>query len=993
MKLSAQLICILLISAFFYSPLEATTTISENTPLNTCLPPGMITVSDITSVSARITWTNPSGIPGLTYQWEIGALGFTPGVNQIESGTVLDTSEVLAGLDANTVYQVYVRTLCEDPTESEWTGPFNFITSPGCGDLIYDSGGPLSGYQNNEESITTICTDTIGKVVSITFDAFSLAFGDTLWIHNGVSTSDVLLTELMDINLPPITVTSSNPNGCLTLHFKSNDVKTSEGFAGLISCIIPSSCFAVEEINVFNLQATAANFAWPPVFDAFAYEWEVRSLENVLISKGTTFTNSASVANLMEGTNYVFRVRTLCNSSGDSDWTTVNFFTPINCANKPELTCGPLTSSGIISATGQGIWDTHACGQGASAPGRERIFKFTAPNTRMYTFQTLGGSSAMNSYVAYAYKESIKGCGPFDWECIGTFLVSNTNSTTFGPLTAGKEYLILFDPQTTDFVQQSFRIKDCGPTNDEAPGAIALIVDKPCIGNIFSNADATFNVVDSLGLEPNPDVATSTIDELSGRWLTSADQTVWFKFAAPASGSVIVSTESIPQGGNFDTQLALYGVVDSSQYKSFKLIVSDDDNGGIGLGYNSEFSYSGLVPDSTYYIQVDGYSFISGTFCIQVKEGVTRHNDADCTPGYFVENVNGTFPDGNHWYDIYTRPDQLDLGDLLIAVKPGFQDLDTVFCKTLVTENIPYSINEIPYLPAYYNVSSSKAPTEPYTIRLFYHQAEFDSLVVKSNFDPLTTSIDDLVATFYSGPNEDCSLLNNTYVGSGSGTGTATLITDLHAVTMGNSGMFYVEVQVSGNGEIGLHLQQTALPVELKSFAGKIVEDLNLLEWTTATEKNVAWHMLERSADGISWEEIGRLAGQSNSTTPTYYRWEDQQPLLKSFYRLRSVDNDGQSTLSSIVVLTRKKDGLGIDRVYPSPTSDHLTIDFSTSEETDVNIQISDITGQIVLEQQLAGVKGSHSSNLSLLSLPAGMYIVSLRDGVSVVAPVRIMKK
>ncbi len=516
-----------------------------------------------------------------------------------------------------------------------------------------------------------------------------------------------------------------------------------------------------------------------------------------------------------------------------------------------------------------------------------------------------------------------------------------------------------------------------------------------CTGNIYSNAEATFNYVDSLGIEPNPDEKVDGTDELSGRWLTSADATVWFKFKAPPSGSVIVSTESLPQGGNFDTQLALYETSDSSNYKQFNLIVSDDDNGDLGLGYNSIFSYSGLTPNSTYYIQVDGYGagITNGNFCIEITEGVIRLNDAECTPGYFVENVNGKEEGGDHWYDLYSRPDELDLGDLLIAVKPGHQNLDTVFCQVSVTDTIPYASNHIPYLPAYYNIRPTQAPTDPFTVRLFFHQAEFDSLVAESGLDPLATTIDQLVVTHYSGPSEDCYQPNNSYNDPGPGTGIATLITDVKAVEMPASKMFYVEFNLLSKGEVGVHLQQSVLPVELKSFTGKIVDRINRLEWTTQTEKNVAWHLVERSADGINWTEMNRQAGQLNALSPTHYTFDDIRPLPKSYYRLRSLDYDGLSVLSSIVVLTRQEAGLGIDRVFPSPTPDRLNVEFSTPEETEVSIRVSDITGHIVLEEHVTAAKGSNSAYLSLQSLPAGIYIVSLSDGISVVAPVRVVKK
>lgn len=964
-------------------------------PENVCPPPGVPIVSGITSISAVLTWTTPEGGGAIDYDWEIGLPGFLPGnMESLFGATITDTSTLVPGLSGGILYEVYVRSNCADDMTSDWIGPVSFLTAPGCGDQLLDSGGDTDNYQDGEKTITVICPDIPGTVVTLDFSEFLLGDGDTLQVFNGTSVNDFLLDSYAQTPPTPFTISSSHPSGCLTVQFTSDLEKVDAGYIADIKCEIPTVCPDVLEINVFNLTAVSANFSWQTVIGALGYEWELENQQTMVTSQGITLTNTLQVSGLSEANFYQFRVRTVC-LNGKSQWIIIDFFTPINCANKPSLQCGPTTSSGPISASGPGIWDTDACGSTTPTPGKERLFKFTAPHTRMYTFQTIAGSSPENSYVTYAYKESIEGCGPFDWNCIGSFLVSaNGLTTTFGPLTAGKEYLILFDAETTAFVQHSFRIKDCDPPNDEATMAISLDLDSPCTGNIYSNAQSTFNQFpDSLGIEPNPDVEVEGDDVVSGRWLTSADETVWFKFKSPASGSVIISTESIPQGGNFDTQLALYEAVDSSKYETFRLIASDDDNGNFGLGYNSVFSYSGLTPDSSYYIQVDAYgSIINGNFCIEVNEGVIRTDDAECTPSYFAVDVDGTVPGGDHWYNIYTSPDELDLGDLVIAVKPGVQDLDSVFAQVVVTEDIPFSINEIPLLPAYLNIRSSKEPAMPYLVRLFFHNAEFDSLVATSGLDPMTTSIDQLVATHYAGPNEDCTQLNNDYLGSGSGTGIPTLITDINAVSMGSSNMFYLEFQMPGDGEIGVHLVQSVLPVELRSFTGKIVDAVNRLDWTTETEKNVAWHILERSSDGINWTEINRQAGKANSVTPSEYWFEDFRPLQKSYYRLRSQDFDGQVAVSSIVVLTRQE-VLGISHVFPSPTSDRLNVVFNTPGERDVNIRISDITGKIVLEETTFAVKGYNNTNLSLHNLPAGVYIVSLSDGSSVVTPVRVVKQ
>ena len=96
--------------------------------------------------------------------------------------------------------------------------------------------------------------------------------------------------------------------------------------------------------------------------------------------------------------------------------------------------------------------------------------------------------------------------------------------------------------------------------------------------------------------------------------------------------------------------------------------------------------------------------------------------------------------------------------------------------------------------------------------------------------------------------------------------------------------------------------------------------------------------------------------------------------------------------LSSIVVLTRQL-MLELDKVYPSPTTDRIHLNFSTPEETDLLVRVTDVNGQLVLEQQIYAQKGRQSTTLSLQSLPAGVYLLSMSDGNNALAPVRIVKQ
>ncbi len=166
-----------------------------------------------------------------------------------------------------------------------------------------------------------------------------------------------------------------------------------------------------------------------------------------------------------------------------------------------------------------------------------------------------------------------------------------------------------------------------------------------------------------------------------------------------------------------------------------------------------------------------------------------------------------------------------------------------------------------------------------------------------------------------------------------------------------------------------------------------------MLLWETLTEKNVQWHIVERSVDGIKWMEVGRKAGQMDSQSPVKYELEDRAPLAKAYYRLRSVDFDGAENLSNTIVLTRKGEHFGITAAFPSPTKDQVTVQFASLKEENVTIRVMDFSGRLVLVQQFAADNGINEAVLQLDGLQAGVYLVRISNATSTAEPMRIVKE
>ncbi len=96
------------------------------TLIPSCLPPTSLTVTNITSASADLGWTEN----GTATVWDIewGTSGFTPtGTPNIVATTT--NPHNLTGLTSNTAYSFYVRSSCGTNGESTWSGPFSFTTN------------------------------------------------------------------------------------------------------------------------------------------------------------------------------------------------------------------------------------------------------------------------------------------------------------------------------------------------------------------------------------------------------------------------------------------------------------------------------------------------------------------------------------------------------------------------------------------------------------------------------------------------------------------------------------------------------------------------------------------------------------------------------------------------------------------------------------------------------------------------------------------------
>jgi len=183
---------------------------------------------------------------------------------------------------------------------------------------------------------------------------------------------------------------------------------------------------------------------------------------------------------------------------------------------------------------------------------------------------------------------------------------------------------------------------------------------------------------------------------------------------------------------------------------------------------------------------------------------------------------------------------------------------------------------------------------------------------------------------------------------------------------------------ISGNyTTFGSKSKSTILPIELTSFSANCDGRSSLIEWTTATEKNNDFFVLERSNDAINFKEIARVAGAGNSIEPINYAYTDYGARSgDNYYRLVQVDYDGTSTASEIIVANCPAEVLGEPdvHIFPNPFHSEITIHAENLGGTAASIEIYDMLGRIVMTKQVKDMHDSSEVVLQLGNLPAGTY-------------------
>ncbi len=165
------------------------------------------------------------------------------------------------------------------------------------------------------------------------------------------------------------------------------------------------------------------------------------------------------------------------------------------------------------------------------------------------------------------------------------------------------------------------------------------------------------------------------------------------------------------------------------------------------------------------------------------------------------------------------------------------------------------------------------------------------------------------------------------------------------------------------------------VPVELVKFTAVRVNDVNKLNWITASEINNDYFQVEKSVNGTEFYAIGEVSGNGTSQQLNEYSYIDAESVAEAcYYRLRQVDFDGEYSLSSIAYV----DGLESQNhllIYPTPGNDIIHLAFGARNPRILSISIIDLSGRVQISEDRIS-DGSDIMEVDVKNLSTGVYFL-----------------
>jgi hypothetical protein len=158
------------------------------------------------------------------------------------------------------------------------------------------------------------------------------------------------------------------------------------------------------------------------------------------------------------------------------------------------------------------------------------------------------------------------------------------------------------------------------------------------------------------------------------------------------------------------------------------------------------------------------------------------------------------------------------------------------------------------------------------------------------------------------------------------------------------------------------------------------------IRWQTAREEDSESFVLQRSIDGINFENIATIPAAVYSEDIKNYTFLDQELPINNnqkgglfYYRLQQLDLYNNNLYSEVRAVNFPVETLLGFNIYPNPTKNNLNLDFlAPNSENSYTLNIFNALGQLVLTKNIVSHKGLNQLQIDVQELNQGTYTIQL---------------
>jgi hypothetical protein len=175
-----------------------------------------------------------------------------------------------------------------------------------------------------------------------------------------------------------------------------------------------------------------------------------------------------------------------------------------------------------------------------------------------------------------------------------------------------------------------------------------------------------------------------------------------------------------------------------------------------------------------------------------------------------------------------------------------------------------------------------------------------------------------------------------------------------------------------------------SLPLSLISFTAQLKDENVILDWISEMQVNTSHFVVQRSLDGVDYDDDAIVFTQENSSVKKDYQFSDNINAVKAmliYYRLKIVDLDGKYAYSK-TVLVRLGTGQLQTAVllYPNPVVSEVRITIPNEwQNKTIVYNLYNSSGSLM--RQRTEENAGQTETMPIADLPAGLYMVNVMNG------------